>query len=198
MSHKKAHLLNAFLLLLTGALEVNAYQYFGYGSGPINMDNVNCNGSETTLFDCQYLTIHNCYHFEDVGLVCLESCSPDGIVRLSGGKNSNEGRVEICKNQKWTTICDDGWDNSDAAVACKSVGLSGEGTNASYKHACDQNRRHSSHVHMKTYLYVFFNICNNVCVTVVTDNITYTHTTFFSFESFLNIYTHILCFKAWY
>ena len=98
------------------------------------MDNVNCNGSETSLFDCDYITNHNCGHWEDVGLVCLESCSTEGEVRLVGGQYDNEGRVEICKDQQWTTICDDGWDNMDAAVACRSAGLESEGKNPLHVH----------------------------------------------------------------
>ena len=96
-----------------------------------------CIGNETSLFDCDYLSNHNCGHFEDVGLVCLETCSTDGEVRLVGGKYDNEGRVEICKNQQWTTICDDNWDNLDAAVACRSAGLPSEGKNPLYVHFCE-------------------------------------------------------------
>ena len=45
---------------------------FGYGSGTIWLDNVNCSGSESTLLSCPHYGIgqHNCGHYEDAGVRC--------------------------------------------------------------------------------------------------------------------------------
>ena len=50
-------------------------------------------------------------------------CTDDEI-RLIGGSVSSEGRVEVCYNDEWGTICDERWTATDAAVACKRAGFS--------------------------------------------------------------------------
>ena len=44
--------------------------YFGQGTGPIQIDNVACGGSESALVQCGHLTIDNCGHHEDAGARC--------------------------------------------------------------------------------------------------------------------------------
>ena len=52
----------------------------------------------------------------------------DGAVRLKNGSLSWEGRLEICVNNAWGTVCDDGWDNADASVVCRQLGYYPFGT----------------------------------------------------------------------
>ena len=49
--------------------------------------------------------------------------SLDSAIRLIGGINKLEGRVEIQYQGIWGTICDDGWDDIDATILCKELGF---------------------------------------------------------------------------
>ena len=59
-------------------------------------------------------------------MTCL-GCTT-GDLRLAGtGTSSMQGRVELCNNNQWGTVCDDSWGTPDATVVCRQLGYSRTG-----------------------------------------------------------------------
>uniref|UniRef100_A0A7N4UX23 Soluble scavenger receptor cysteine-rich domain-containing protein SSC5D n=1 Tax=Sarcophilus harrisii TaxID=9305 RepID=A0A7N4UX23_SARHA len=111
-----------------GALAAPAGAFFGEGIGPVWLSELACQGSESRLSLCRHRgwKAHICSHEEDAGLVCVgEGPQPPPHLRLAGGPNGCAGRLEVWHGGHWGTVCDDGWDLRDAAVACRELGCGG-------------------------------------------------------------------------
>ena len=56
-----------------GAIAATTEANFGEGTGRIFLDEVDCSGSETSIFDCSSSGIenHDCVHAEDAGVRCM-------------------------------------------------------------------------------------------------------------------------------
>ena len=77
------------------------------------------------------------------GPCCLnltEDTCEEGDVRLMGGSDAKEGRVEICMKNTWGAVCSDGWDDAEARVVCRQLGLSGNSS------VCGKNLGYMSNV----------------------------------------------------
>ena len=124
--------------------------FFSRGKAPVLVLHLDCSEDAVTLHDCnvqafsistshyRYLNyiIFPAYNSDVHGLICQGNvtsepeCVP-GDARLAGGLKSNEGRVEVCIDGFWGTVCEEGWDDEDAIVICKQLGLLSTG-NSTY------------------------------------------------------------------
>uniref|UniRef100_A0A3P9AMT0 Lysyl oxidase homolog n=1 Tax=Esox lucius TaxID=8010 RepID=A0A3P9AMT0_ESOLU len=110
--------------------------YWGFG--------VNCTGNEASLHECKLghqVELKGNLTCEK-NLPVVVSCVPgrafapshalgfskayrveQPLVRLRGGANIGEGRVEVLKNGEWGTVCDDSWNLKAATVVCRELGF---------------------------------------------------------------------------
>ncbi|XP_049339179.1 deleted in malignant brain tumors 1 protein-like isoform X4 [Astyanax mexicanus] len=116
---------------------------FGSGTGPIWLNEVECEGNEVSLWNCRYQLCgeDECGHKDDVGVVCSENgntldltnwlcdsspherpCSKHIPLRLRGGVGSCSGWLQVYHNKTWGSVCGDLWDIRDAQVICRQLG----------------------------------------------------------------------------
>uniref|UniRef100_A0A8C2B971 Lysyl oxidase homolog n=1 Tax=Cyprinus carpio TaxID=7962 RepID=A0A8C2B971_CYPCA len=103
----------------------------GQGMGPVHMNEVKCSGFEKSVTECPFSMdkdSEGCSHEEDAGVRCnVPAMGFQQRLRLSGGRNPFEGRVEVLKERNgslvWGTVCGEGWGIMEAMVVCRQLGL---------------------------------------------------------------------------
>ena len=110
--------------LIIGATPI--YNAF-FGPGPVTINTISCTSSAQNISQCTITTPSSCSHSNDAGLRCAQPCTAAGQVRLVGGTNNLEGRVEICASGTWSTVCDDFWSEAEAKIVCQQLGYPSDG-----------------------------------------------------------------------
>ncbi|XP_066577153.1 deleted in malignant brain tumors 1 protein [Amia ocellicauda] len=98
------------------ALTATAPGSFGQGEGPIWLDEVRCEGNESSLWDCpaRPWEQHDCSHKEDVAIVCSEFKQ----LRLVSEQFECAGRVEVFYNGTWGSVCMNSFNSFTANLIC--------------------------------------------------------------------------------
>ena len=56
-----------------------------------------------------------------VSEVKIVNCT-EGDVRLVDGPSANKGRLEVCIDQNWATVCNSGFGTEEGRAACAQLG----------------------------------------------------------------------------
>ena len=77
--HTKTITYAMHVMRTSGAVVLTSTSYYGQGSGGIFLDQVNCDGTESSLISCSSsgVGVHSCDHSRDAGVRC------QGIVHFS-------------------------------------------------------------------------------------------------------------------
>ncbi|KAG7229740.1 hypothetical protein INR49_012536, partial [Caranx melampygus] len=101
----------------------------GQGIGPVHMNEVECSGFEKSLTECHFNRESvGCSHEEDAAVRCnIPAMGFHNRLRLSGGRNPYEGRVEVLAERNgslvWGAVCSESWGTMEAMVVCRQLGL---------------------------------------------------------------------------
>ncbi|KAK1784486.1 hypothetical protein P4O66_006622, partial [Electrophorus voltai] len=98
------------------ALSAHVPAWFGPGTGPIWLNEVQCDGNETSMWNCRYQLCgqDECGHQEDVGVVCSEFKE----MRLSEGC---KGNLEVLYNGTWGNVCVNGMSEETLSLVCREL-----------------------------------------------------------------------------
>ncbi|XP_060928062.1 lysyl oxidase homolog 2b [Limanda limanda] len=111
------------------AMEALSGGRLGQGMGPVHMNEVVCSGFEKSITECFFNKESlGCSHEEDAAVRCnIPAMGFQERLRLSGGRNLFEGRVEVMVERNgslvWGTVCSEGWGTMEAMVVCRQLGL---------------------------------------------------------------------------
>ncbi|CAM5078789.1 unnamed protein product [Natator depressus] len=106
------------------AINATVSAHYGEGSGQIWLDDVNCSGNESNLWDCpsRGWGQHNCRHKEDAGVLCSEFTD----LRLVSDRDC-AGRLEVFYNGTWGSVCSNQMSGVTPAIVCKQLNCGDRG-----------------------------------------------------------------------
>ena len=117
------------------------------GANAVWLSEVQCLGGEGDIGDCKHLpwgVAHRCSHTHDVGMCCygfeggekgVRKCKsdfddcPDATADWARLRDCNYKtcRLDVKHDNKWGTVCDEGFNDKAAMIVCKSLGFKNGG-----------------------------------------------------------------------
>ena len=98
------------------------------GADPIILESVDCTGMETDISSCPISQLGSVINPEcqdpnsAAGVTCTLTAGSciDGQTRLVDGPAFYEGRLEVCMNNQWLSVCDSGFSSAAAYDVCNN------------------------------------------------------------------------------
>ena len=120
-------------MLITGSQYYFVHQKYDAHYSPHWLQSVNCVGDEDTLFNCIYREVSLQQALRGytsiAAVLCQRSTNQSnnsnrcisGEFRLANSSNNIEGRVEICTEGIWVSVCDRNWRRFETRLFCEQL-----------------------------------------------------------------------------
>ncbi|XP_052791481.1 deleted in malignant brain tumors 1 protein-like isoform X3 [Mya arenaria] len=99
-----------------GYIDGIAKKFSNRSEGHVWMNYINCDGSETSILECNNDWTPGSDNCDDAGVTCLDS------VMLTKGDFKSHGAVEVNFKDHWGLVCNKDWDQKDVDVTCGQLG----------------------------------------------------------------------------
>ena len=122
-------------MIFVGAHADYLYSDYSYDSAaPFFITNLNCRGNETNLLNCSHneYSLSVRFNFNNpVRIICQDNQTTgghppchSGSLRLGNYTDDGrrlDGRIEVCAEGTWTTLCGTGGSSNYSSVVCKQI-----------------------------------------------------------------------------